>query len=193
MRRNRHTMGNLVDYVQFLDGDLIDLVEQIDAGYVDAVALDDVDEVVAGGVVPQRDVRIVYLVLGQNGLDQIRVQLGLRHHAVEVDAALVLPLVVDVRGFLVQPDAEALQLVLQQLLVTQWLQAIQHHKNEVTGSRHCYHLPTTTLAILGTLNDSGQIQQLDLGALVFNAAGHRRERGELVSRHLGVNASQIGE
>jgi hypothetical protein len=52
-----------------LDGDLVDLVEQVDARDVGPVALDDVDQVVGRGVVSQRDVGVVNLILGQNRLD----------------------------------------------------------------------------------------------------------------------------
>lgn len=56
---------------------LTNFVQQVDARHVYPVALDHVDEVVAGGVVAQRDVRVVDLVLGQDGADCLQVQLGL--------------------------------------------------------------------------------------------------------------------
>ena len=52
-----------------LDRNLINFVEEIDARDVCSVALDDVDEIVGGGVVSQRDVGIVDLVLRQNRLN----------------------------------------------------------------------------------------------------------------------------
>ena len=52
-----------------LDRTLINFVEEIDARDVCSVALDDVDEIVGGGVVSQRDVGIVDLVLRQNRLN----------------------------------------------------------------------------------------------------------------------------
>jgi len=52
-----------------LDRYLIDLVEKVDARDVGSVAFDDVDEVVGGRVVPQRDVGIVDLVFGQDRFD----------------------------------------------------------------------------------------------------------------------------
>lgn len=66
------------------------------------VPLDDVDEIVGGGVVSERDVGVVDPVLAQDGLDQVLVQLGLRHHRLEVQAALLLLLEHDVWGSLVQ-------------------------------------------------------------------------------------------
>ena len=54
----------------------------------------------------------------------------------EVDASLVLPLVADVGRLLVQPDAEALQLVLDQVLVAQGLQDVQYDEDQVAGPGH---------------------------------------------------------
>ena len=53
----------------YLNRNLINFVEEIDARDVCSVALDDVDEIVGGGVVSQRDVGIVDLVLRQNRLN----------------------------------------------------------------------------------------------------------------------------
>lgn len=129
MRRHRNAMRNLVDHVQLLDTDLINLVQQIDARDVNAIALDHIDQIVRGGVEAQRDVRIVNLVLGQNGLDRVQIQFGLGNGCGQIDAALVLAPVIDVRRFLVQANAEALQLVLEQFLVVQRLQDVQHHED----------------------------------------------------------------
>lgn len=52
-----HAVGDLADDVELLDRDLVDLVEEVDAGHVAAVALDDVDEVVRGRVVPGEEER----------------------------------------------------------------------------------------------------------------------------------------
>lgn len=85
---------NLVDHVQLLDTNLIDLIEQVDARDVDPVALDYVDQlqreydepflkpgpfstytqdtyIVRVGVIAQSYVRIVDLVLAQDGLDRV--------------------------------------------------------------------------------------------------------------------------
>lgn len=184
-----HAVRNLVDHVQLLDADLIDLVEQVDARDVNPVALDDVDEVVGRRVVLEHDVRVVDLVLAQNRLHRVQIQLRLGHRRVQVDSAFVLLLEVDVGWLLVEPQAETFQLVFQQLLVMQRLQHIQHHEDQVACSSHCDDLPTSTLAVFGALDDSRQIQQLDLRAFVFDTAGDGRQRCELVSRHFRVNAS----
>ena len=54
----------------------------------------------------------------------------------EVDAALVLPLEDDVGRLLVHPDAEPLELGLQDLLVAERLQHVQHDEDEVGGASH---------------------------------------------------------
>lgn len=191
--RDRDAVRDFVDDVQLLDADLIDFVEQVDARDIDAVPLDDVDQVVGRRVVPQRDVGVVHLVLGQNGLHGVQVELGLGDGGVEVDASLVLPPEVDVGRRFVQPDAEALQLVLQQLLVVQRLQDVQHHEDQVAGAGHGDDLPSATLAVLRALDDSGQVEQLDLRPLVLDAAGHGGERCEFVRGHLRVHAGQVRE
>lgn len=54
----------------------------------------------------------------------------------EVDASFVLLLEADVGRFLVEADAEALQLVLDQLLVSERLQNVQDDQDQVAGTSH---------------------------------------------------------
>ena len=63
----------------YLDWDLINLVQDVDARHVDTVALNGVNEVLVGGIHAQRDVGIVNLVLGQDGLYHVRIQMRLCH------------------------------------------------------------------------------------------------------------------
>ena len=46
------------------------------------------------------------------------------------------------------------------------------------------HLPTSTLAILGSLNDSWQVEQLNLGSPIPHHSRDTSQRCELVRRHL---------
>ena len=55
------------------------------------------------------------------------------------------------------------------------------------------YLSAPALSVLGALDDPGQVEQLDLGALVLDAPGHRRQRRELVSGNLGVHAGQVAQ
>lgn len=54
----------------------------------------------------------------------------------EVDASFVLLLEADVGRFLVEADAESLQLMLDQLLVSQRLQNIQDNQDQIAGTSH---------------------------------------------------------
>ena len=88
-RRYRHVMGHLIDDVQLLDGQLVDLVQNIDAGYVPPIALDDVDELVDGGIASAEYITAHYLVLPANGVDDLVGQDGLLHHRLKVYGTFV--------------------------------------------------------------------------------------------------------
>lgn len=59
----------------------------------------------------------------------------------EVEASLLLLAEADGRWLLVEADAEALQLVLYQLLVADWLEAVQHYQDQIAGPGCTYDLP----------------------------------------------------
>lgn len=98
----------------------------------------------------------------------------------------------------VQTDSESLQLLLNELLVLQRLQNVENDEDERASPGHCYdlsdqskhsftvhnvtvlaycfdkpYLPAPPLAVLGALDDAGEVEQLDLGPLVLYAPGHR--------------------
>jgi hypothetical protein len=60
------------------------------------------------------------------------------------------------------------------------------------SSQHA-HLPSPTLALRCSLNDSRQIQQLDLCVIVVDDAGNARERCELVCSCFRLCASKDGQ
>lgn len=57
----------------------------------------------------------------------------------------------------------------------QRLEAVEHDEDERARPGHGDDLPAAALAVLGALDDAGKVEQLDLGALVLDAAGHGRE------------------
>lgn len=61
----------------------------------------------------------------------IQVQLWVLHAGGEIDAPLLLAPEGHSRRLLVQPNAKPLQLMLNQLLVGDGLQAVQHNQNQV--------------------------------------------------------------
>ena len=62
------------------------------------------------------------------------VQLRLCDHGLQVDSSLLLLLEDDIWRILVEPDAEALQLLFDQPLVLQRLQDVEHDEDQRTGS-----------------------------------------------------------
>jgi len=54
---------------------------------------------------------------------------------------------------------------LDDLLVGKWSQRVEHNHNQVAGTSDSDDLTTTTLTVLGTFDDTRQVQQLNLGTL----------------------------
>ena len=70
------------------------------------------------------------------------------------------------------------------LFVCEWFQAVQRDQNEAACACCADDLPSTTLAIFCSLNNTRQIQHLDLCSTVAHNAWHTRKRGELIRRSL---------
>lgn len=62
---------------------------------------------------------------------------------------------------LVQPQPKSFQLVLQQLLVLQRLEHVQDYEDQTAGAGHCDDLTTSTLAVFCSLNDTGEVEELE--------------------------------
>lgn len=159
-------MLDLIENVKLVKGNSIDLVESIEARDVLAVSFDNVDNIVFCGITLDKDVSIVNTVLLQDCLDGLVTHTVSIHHAGNGNTSLVLSLKVDLRRTLVEPNSEAFQLMLDDLLVPHGSGGVKHDDDEITRAGHCDDLLTATLSVLGTLNDTRQIQQLDLGSLV---------------------------
>jgi hypothetical protein len=89
-------------------------------------------------------------------------------------SALLLP-DRDVRRLLVQPDSKPFQLICEDRQVDQGLEHVEDDENEVTGPGDGNDLSPTTFAVLCTLNDTGQIEDLYSGAVVVERS---RDGGE---------------
>jgi hypothetical protein len=77
LRRHGNAVRKLIKEDQFLYADGVDLVEHADHWNVDSVALNDVDDILDSGVgLVDRDRGRVHSVLGQDGSDLGRVDLG---------------------------------------------------------------------------------------------------------------------
>lgn len=186
-----HRVGDPVQQVQLLDRDRVDLVEHVDDGDIAAAArLEDVNQVVDGRVAADGDVGRVDAVLAHDGADLVVVNVRQRHRVGDVETALVLLLECDVGRRLVDADTKALQLLLDHALVRQRLIDVEHDEDQMARLSHGNDLATTTTTILGTLNDTGQVDHLQWRAIVRDLAGHTRQGGEFVGGGLGVLAGQ---
>lgn len=107
---------------------------------------------------------------------------GGAHRETVADAALVAPLEHNIRRLLIQTDSKSFQLFLENnkdsfthlrrrltdlndLLVSEGTQSIEHNEDQIARARHGDDLPATTLAVLGTFDNSWKIEELDFCAL----------------------------
>ena len=95
--------------------------------------------------------------------------------ASHVQTALVLLLESYVGRLFVDADAEPFELRLYNLFVCQGLVDVEHNKNQMTSFGHSDDLSSTTFAVFGTLDDTGQIEHLDFSTIVKNLSRNSRE------------------
>mmetsp|Transcript_6266 Transcript_6266/g.17970 ORF Transcript_6266/g.17970 Transcript_6266/m.17970 type:complete len:274 (-) Transcript_6266:154-975(-) len=181
--------------VELFDGDLIDLVHHVQAGHVLPVALDDVDDVVDGRVAVDPHLSVHDSVLLQHLPDDFLVAVYERVAGSDAErqSALFLLGEGDRGWMLVQPHADALQLVLDLLLMGDRLHDVQDDEDQAAAHGRADDLLTATLAILGALDNPGKIQELDLCALVVEDARHACQRRELVRRDLALLPGHLVE
>ena len=210
LARHDDGVGLARELIEEVERHRVDLVVDVQALDVLAVVLhDDVDEVVDGHVlVADEDLAVEDLVVAQDVHDHLLVQplgRGLEgdFHAAgffgfEVDVSVLGVVVVvrrrRIRGMVyrmgwdgrglrwlpVESDADSLQFGLQQRPLLGLLGRVQHHKNEIAGLGGRDDLPSSALALGGTLDDTGKIEQLDLGAAVLEHTGNRGQGCECI-------------
>jgi hypothetical protein len=59
----------------------------------------------------------------------------------------------------------------EHFLVLHWAGGVQHDNDEIAGAGHCDDLLTSTLAVLGALDDTWEIEQLYLGSFELEDTG----------------------
>lgn len=146
--------------------------------------LDYIDELVDGGVDAAEYVCAHDAVLAADHLHDGRGEYGLGDHGLEVNRTLVLPPVTntylatkqspsilyvclnllehDIGRGLVESDSESVELSLDDVLVREGLERVEHDEDDVAGGGGGDDLAPTTLPVLGALDDTGEIQNLDL-------------------------------
>lgn len=177
---NRDVVLDLIEDVEFVEGDGIDLVERIQAGDVFTVAFNHIDNVVFGSVAFDQHICVTDLVFLENGLNSLVADSVGVYHTRNRNSPLVFSLEINLRRLLVESDSEALKLVLDDLLMSHGPGRIEDNDNQITGSGHGNNLLASTLAVLGSLNNTRQVQQLDLGAFVVENTRDTGQSGELV-------------
>mmetsp|Transcript_35824 Transcript_35824/g.94098 ORF Transcript_35824/g.94098 Transcript_35824/m.94098 type:complete len:383 (-) Transcript_35824:305-1453(-) len=178
-----------------LDRAHVNLVVHVETLDVLPVALDQVDELVDGAVLTKQDLGRVDLVLVQQLAHvQLRdaTQLARRR---DRNSAILLPLKVHIRWPLVQSQADHLELTLEELALALGLATahVDHQQDQVARPRYADDLPATALALGGTLDDTGKVEQLDASVPVVDDAWDARQRGELVGGRLRFGRRECAE
>jgi hypothetical protein len=68
---------------------------------------------------------------------------------------------------------------------------VKYDADEIASATNSDNLSTASLSVLRSLDDTGQIKQLNLGTLVIDDSGYARECRELVRCNLREGASQL--
>lgn len=90
----------------------------------------------------------------------------------DADASFVFLLKNDVRRLLVDADAEAFEFRLDDLLIGKGLVHVQDDEDEMTRFSDGNNLTTSTFPVLCALNDTGQIEHLDIGTIILHLTGY---------------------
>lgn len=110
------------------------------------------------------------------------IDVGQRNSTRNGNTTLILLLENNVGGLLVNSDTEPFQFGFDDLLVDQRLVHVEDNENEVAGLGYGNDLSTTTFTILGTLDNTRKIENLDFGAVVHHLSGHGGQGCEFVGR-----------
>lgn len=92
------------------------------------------------------------------------IDMGQGHGARDIEATLVLLLEGDVWWLLVDANSEALELRLDHPLVRQGLVHVEHNEDQMARLGDGDDLATSTSTVLGTLDNSGKVDNLQGGA-----------------------------
>lgn len=190
--------------VQEIERNAINLVVHIQALDVLAVVLhDDVDEVVDGGVfVTHQDFAVEDFVVAEDVVEHLLVEMFRGRLEGDFHAACFFGFEIDVaarrttvsatsrsagggksrntRGFAIQSNADGFQFGFQQGPLLGAFRSIQHHEDQIARLGGGNDLTASALALGGTLDDAGEIEELDLSAAVLEDAGDGCEGRECV-------------
>jgi len=93
----------------------------------------------------------------------------------------------------IQSNPHSFQLGLQQPPLLRLLRRIQNHANHITRLRGRNDLPSSPLTLRSSLNNTRQIENLDLSPTILEHARNRRQSGERVRRDNRLRLGDFGE
>jgi len=128
-----------------------------------ALRLKNVDQVINGSVTSDCNVRRIDAIFAHDSLNLAVVDVCQGYGAGDIEATLVLLPEGDVGGFLIDADSETLEFRLNHPLIRQRLIDIQHNEDQMACLSNGDDLSTSTSTILGTLNDTGKVNNLQGG------------------------------
>lgn len=96
------------------------------------------------------------------------------------NATLVFFLENNIGGLLVDSDTKAFQFPFNNSLVGQRLIHVKHYENEMARLGNGNNLPSASLTILGTFDDTRKVKYLKLGTIVHHLSRNGRQGGEFI-------------
>lgn len=154
---------------------------------------DDIDEIVNCAVVVNQDICVVDFVFGKDILHNFLVQMGQSFSAVQFDSSQLGGSDTDLGRVFIEPNAHLFQLPADFNFVLFGLSSFQDHQNHIRILRHSNNLLSSTLAVSSPFDNTGQIQQLNLGVVVVDHTRDAGQCGELVGSSEGGCVSDAGE
>lgn len=165
----------------------------IKTGEINTFTINHINELINRRITPEYDLSIMYLILVEHLIHRLSIYLRQGDRAIERQPSRRLWLEVYVRPPLVQPDPQVLQLLCQQPLLDLPVLGVQHHEDHVRRPRCGDDLAPAPLALGGTLDDPGKVQQLDLGPVVLEDPGDAGQGGEFVGADRGGRGGDLAE
>lgn len=87
----------------------------------------------------------------------------LAHHGLQIYPALVFFPERYIRRLFVKPETKTFELVFDQFLVPKGLQDVQNDEYKTAGTSDSDYLPSSTLSVLSTFDNTGKIEKLECG------------------------------
>jgi hypothetical protein len=135
----------------------------------------------------------MYLILTQHILDGLLIQPGQCPRTIQLNPSKLSLSNVNIRRIAIEPDSHLIQLPRDLNSLLLGLTGIKHHQDHIGVFGDCDDLSASALALSGTFDDTGQIQQLDLGVVVVDDTWDAGQCRELVGSGEGGGVGDRGQ